>query len=175
MREACVLGSNSSNEEFREFLNMYFDSKYYRELVVKTDSAKESNIDLVSEFIKRTEGRKSELKHLRGACLRLLTENPDNISLRLLKDYANLLLEHHNEKFINETMKEMFTTFQTLQTSKDMGHYELIELVESFFDSIALYNQDLIEKLNLVVNNLRLLYFTKKLNKIKETLYGGLS
>lgn len=175
MREACVLGSTSSNEEFREFLNIYFDSKYYRELVDKTMSAKESNIDLVPEFIKRTMGRRSELKHLRGACLRLLAENPDNISLRILKDYANLLLEYHNETFINQTLKEMFTTFQTLQSSKNMGHYELIKLVESFFDSIASYNQDLVEKLNLVVNNLRLIDFTKKLKKINKTLSGEIS
>ena len=63
-----------------------------------TEHGKVFSFDIVWKYIElisedKTGSQIDNLKHLRGACLRLLTENPDNASFLLLKSFALFILE----------------------------------------------------------------------------------
>lgn len=90
IKEACEVGKEKGGEEFKEFVDLYFNSKYARKnyeingenksLSDRTDEGKKQNIKWVWEFIEIIEEDKSgghinNLKHLRGACVRLLICN----------------------------------------------------------------------------------------------------
>mgnify|MGYP004069996397 CR=1 FL=1 len=61
--------------DFEGFVNTYFDSKFTTDL---REYLYEFTIDIVWEYIEKTHGEPDSINHLRGACDRLLVENPDN-------------------------------------------------------------------------------------------------
>ena len=79
---------------FEEFINTYFDSKFTTELrEILYDYTIETVWDLLDEF----EGDQDSLNHLRGACDRLLTENPENAALMLFRAFSRLLIINYNK------------------------------------------------------------------------------
>jgi ATP-dependent DNA helicase RecQ len=118
MRQACLIGSDSAegNVLFKEFIDLYFFSKYARSgfvtelaidgdaetvdasLLDRTDLGKETKIDWVWEFIRiahydRSGPQLDNFKHLRGACTRILTSNPSNSTLLILQSFAQFFIE----------------------------------------------------------------------------------
>ena len=143
MADACVMGAEGGPEQFKEYLNLYFNSKYYDELRDKTKYGKESSFNLVLDYIQKTEGKIDNLKHLRGACIRLLNENPDNYSFLLLKAFALFILEIGNKKFLEEASDAHLKGFKLIWEENNLGMKELISLIKQFSDNILAYNSDL--------------------------------
>ncbi|GIV30349.1 MAG: hypothetical protein KatS3mg028_1415 [Bacteroidia bacterium] len=143
MEDACNESINKGDKAFREYLDVYFNSKYYPVLVEETEEGKEFSIDLVWKYIDETEGNIDNLKHLRGACVRLLTENPDNGALLLLKSFSLYLINSTNEFFIREAAEEAMNGFRIFKESKEMEFDSFYNAVYTFKNSLLKYNTKL--------------------------------
>ena len=175
MADACVKGAEGGTEEFREYLNLYFNSKYYPELRDKTSLGKESSFKLVLEYMAITEGQIDNLKHLRGACIRLLNENPDNYTFLLLKSFTLFLLESSNEKFLNEARDAHSKGFRLIQDENKLEMKQLIEFINKFSEIILSYNSDLKDIISQLVDIFLLSHHTdwlKQFNNKFMVKYG---
>lgn len=143
MRDACNYGAKKGHEIFREYLTLYFNSKYYPELRNKTKSGKVASFNLVIEYIDITEGKIDNFKHLRGAVIRLLIENPDNYALLLLKTFTMIMLETNIQDFINEARESYKNGFNLLKNENNLDTRELINKMKKYYDKIIFYNSDL--------------------------------
>lgn len=92
MQSAAEAGINDK-AAFAERINNYFNSSFLPEL---RKFRQEYSIETVWSFIDQIEkaeiDRIDRAKHLRGACDRLLPENPDNAAFYLLRAYVGLVL-----------------------------------------------------------------------------------
>lgn len=143
MRDSCYFGSGKAPEKFREYLALYFNSKYYPELRDKTKQGKESSFNLVIEYMKISEGKIDNLKHLRGATIRLLVENPENYTLLLLKVFSLLLLEANNKDFWDEIRESYLFGFRLLKNEYKNDLKRVVNSVNKFTKIIITYNKDL--------------------------------
>lgn len=144
MEDACSVGIGENGElAFREYLDVYFNSKYYPALVEETEEGKEFSIDLVWKYIYETEGNIDNLKHLRGACVRLLTENPDNGALLLLKSFSLFLIDSTNQLFTREAAEEAMNGFRIFKETKGMEFDSFHDAVYTFKNSLLKYNTKL--------------------------------
>jgi ATP-dependent DNA helicase RecQ len=76
---------------------------YNASLLDWSEEGKESNFDWIIDFVNITQhdpsnSQKDNLKHLRGACTRLLIPNPDNYVFRLLRAFSLIVLEEDRFK-----------------------------------------------------------------------------
>jgi len=102
MEEAIRVALAGNNEEFQRFINTYFDSRYTPQLY---NYIREYGMDNVWEFIENTEGNPDALRHLYGACNRLLVDNPENAMFLLLRSFAGLLISVYRETFMDDYRK----------------------------------------------------------------------
>ena len=132
---ACEIGmQENGNEELKDFIHLYFNSKYAKEnheidgenysLTIDTDNAKEYSFDILWKYIKATTidpsgAQKDNTKHLRGATLRLLRTEPRNGALLLLKAYSLFVLGIGSNKNIENEAKESLTLGFKLFRDKD--------------------------------------------------------
>lgn len=147
MQDACEKGKGNGAEEFREYLNLYFNSKYYPELRDKTNMGKEAPFAIVIEYIKITEGAVDNIKHLRGVTIRLLNEYPDNPALILLKCFTLYMLELNNERFLKEAEEDFKRGFLLFKELEKLEFIELTQRITEFNSLIISYNGDLTETL----------------------------
>jgi RecQ family ATP-dependent DNA helicase len=176
MREACKIGVSQSDEAFMEFLNLYFDSKYYKDLRKETDSAKEANFQVLFDFMGKTDGKISELKHLRGASLRLLPENPKNFVLRLLKGFSNILLENSSTEFRETALNDILETFTDIKyhsAGESSKEEDVLIQLRRFVGEISKYNSDLESDLENIVQIFYIKKFTKSTQAINQKLIGA--
>lgn len=143
MEEACQIGVSDGDSAFRDFLDVYFNSKYYPDLVEETEEGKEFNSDLVWKYIDLTDGNIDNLKHLRGACIRLLTDNPENGALLLLKAFSLLLIDSENETFKNEASIDAVNGFNKFKEIKQMNFNQFHDSVSTFKIKLVNYNKNL--------------------------------
>src|SRR5579875_2208895 len=122
MKTACRLGLEKGGIELKTYIDLYFNSKYarsgYSYVNVKgkevnaslpdlTNYGKEDNLKLVWQFIEiveedRPSSQIDNIKHLRGACARMLSNQPDSYTLLLLNAFTLYMLEYKNPRFVLE-------------------------------------------------------------------------
>jgi len=147
---ACEIGmQNNGNEELKDFIHLYFNSKYAKEnheidgvnfsLTIDTDNAKEYSFDILWKYIRATTidpsgAQKDNTKHLRGATLRLLRSEPRNGALLLLKAYSLFVLGIGINKNIESEAKESLTLGFKLFRDKytNLTFEELSQNIESY-------------------------------------------
>ncbi|MFA6796842.1 MAG: DEAD/DEAH box helicase [Bacilli bacterium] len=128
---ACRIGlQKDGNEELKDFIFMYFNSKYAKKdytikdkgysLTVDTNDAKDFSFDNVWKYIEAIKiddgSEKDNVKHLRGACLRLLRTNPENGALLVLKSFTLFVLGFgDNEVLLNETKDGLIEGFKAFK------------------------------------------------------------
>jgi ATP-dependent DNA helicase RecQ len=149
MKEACIRGLEGGNDALKEFIKYYFDSKYAKKgyeiyqngqmvnasLLDRTNQGREENINWVWEFTEIVEKDESgshiiNLKHLNGACTRLLTSQPNNGTLHLLKAFSLLILEPENKILRDEiliSLRQGFLAFgeKNISMNKNLFKAEL--------------------------------------------------
>ena len=151
---ACEIGmQENGNEELKDFIHLYFNSKYAKEnheidgenysLTIDTDNAKEYSFDILWKYIKATTidpsgAQKDNTKHLRGATLRLLRTEPRNGALLLLKAYSLFVLGIGSNKNIENEAKESLTLGFKLFRDKDssLTFEKLSQNIESYKSKI---------------------------------------
>jgi superfamily II DNA helicase RecQ len=156
IQEACEIGAHHGNGAIKEYIDVYFNSKYGRRgyeyetdgklingsLLDRTDEGREAELQFVWEFINITivldlsGAQLVNLKHLRGACIRLLINNPSNFSLLLLKAFCTIILEEeriNSSTIINEARMEIQHSFDILLHQDGIGMIELNEAINRYF------------------------------------------
>jgi ATP-dependent DNA helicase RecQ len=114
MRKACEEGIRENGElAFRTYVDTYFNSKYYQDLVVETDSGKNYSIEIIYKYINHSHDNKDSLMHLRGACVNLLQQSPGNIAFLIL--YAHSVLGLNNESNKSDALDHISRAFTALR------------------------------------------------------------
>ncbi|NUM50006.1 MAG: ATP-dependent DNA helicase RecQ [Flavobacteriales bacterium] len=147
MKEACEVGKEKGGEEFKEFVDLYFNSKYARKnyevngknksLTDRTDEGKKQNIKWVWEFIEiidedKTGGHINNLKHLRGACVRLMIPQPDNACFHLLKAFSIFILEPENKRLMDEASNSFSKGFIEFQKENNWTFDSVLNEAENY-------------------------------------------
>lgn len=138
MEDACIIGlQDNGSEEFKQYIDLYMNSKYARRQYLPTDTNKglKADFSIVEKYMKlvRTDSNQiNNLKHLRGAATRLLVNRPDNYVFILLKSFSTILLELDNEQFIEEAQNDFINGFvEIFKTGKETEE-TLTEKIEIF-------------------------------------------
>ncbi|UOQ55644.1 DEAD/DEAH box helicase [Hymenobacter cellulosivorans] len=146
MGDACKLGSNP-NYNLSEHFDLYFNSKYARQKYLPTDTleGKHFDQDLIWKYLRfmasppdLTGKERDNIKHLRGACSRLLVASPHNGALLLLGAFSTLFLEltKHPEDRVNSLIesaqKQLFEGFLNYDRLGTMTLTELVAFVQKF-------------------------------------------
>ncbi len=160
VEEACRIGSGQGNGAMKEYIDVYFNSKYGRHgytydyknkeengsLADRTDDGKIGDLNVVWEFIAiATEFDISgaelvNLKHLRGACVRFLNPNPNNFALLLLKAFSTLILEEirvNISTLIPEAIKEISEGLEIMITDEKVSMAEITETIHRYFELLV--------------------------------------
>ncbi|HOU68876.1 MAG TPA: DEAD/DEAH box helicase [Paludibacteraceae bacterium] len=141
------------SEQFREYIDAYFSSKYFRpeysingknaSLTDMTDSGKIRSLDIVDNFINIVNIDDSgtlfqNCKELRGACIRLLNDNPDNYALQLLNAYSNIILSKAKKLELEQGFKDLSSGFSLfVESCNDLMDYNSLSLVfDKFIEAL---------------------------------------
>lgn len=183
MEGACRNGLKG--EDLSEFFDLYFNSKYARPHLLPEDTKQGTHFDqeLLWKYLKYMaeppDGlgkEKDNIKHLRGACARLLQAAPHNGALLLLDGFAMLFLEKHKppskadprlEEVGRVKIREGLVAFyeQTQLTEEALS-----ELARRYATEISLYEPSLgpyvldqvVESILVDINSQWLLNFNKR-------------
>lgn len=138
MKSACRIGLEKGSVELKVYIDLYFNSKYARagysfendkgvEILASlpdlTDYGKNDDIQLVWKFIEYVEidpkaGQIDNLKHLRGACTRMLNIQPDNYTLLLLNAFTLYMLEYKNPRYLQEAESLIINAFYQITVNE---------------------------------------------------------
>lgn len=160
---ACEEFLKASSEQqgnlaMKEWLHLYFNSKYARKnykaqlddanapdsysLLDESDEGKGEisfnrillYLDLMA--IDKSGGETDNIKHLRGASIRLLRYNTGNFSLKLLKAFAYFILGHDSETLFKEAQEACIEGFQPYVNDE---YAQLEEKVKEYTSKVLQY------------------------------------
>ncbi len=135
MESAIQAGLNDGN--FEEFVNTYFDSKYTSDL---RNYLYDYTIDLLWDYLLKTKGDPDSINHLRGACDRLLVENPDNSALLLMRAFSRLLISQYNKRDAVIDMRKGWKIFIDLKNwdrTEYLEHFSKYYEIANEYDSMS--------------------------------------
>lgn len=127
-------------EQFEERVYTFFDSRFL--LDMRPHLRESYNMELLWEYIGETQGAEIELRHLRGACDRLLEDNPDHIPFRLLRAYAEVLLPDGQLRRAREDVRR---GWDRLRERKN--HEEAHETITQFLKEVKGFDSSAEERL----------------------------
>lgn len=156
MKNACRIGLENGAVELKEYIDLYFNSKYARtgysytnELGVEvnaslpeiTDNGKNDDLDWVWLFMDIVDedpkaGQIDNIKHLRGACTRMLNNQPESYTLLLLSAFTLYMLEYKNPRFLREAEDILFNAFTSIQEKEPLWSDKKIEKVYNKFKEL---------------------------------------
>ena len=157
MRDACRYGLENGSVELKEFIDLYFNSKYARKGYLVDDknaslfdllvgeNKTDDKIKYVWDFmeimdIDKPSSQIDNYKHLRGACARLLRSQPDSYTLLLLNAFSLYMLEYKNPRYLQEAEVLLLSAFTSIQEKESNWNDKKLE------DSYNTYTAALIEK-----------------------------
>lgn len=162
MEEACIVGlEENGSQKFKEFIDLYMNSKYARPQYLPSDTDKglKADFSIVEKYMDlvRTDvGQINNLKHLRGATTRLLVQRPDNYVFILLKSFSVLLIEKENQDFIEEAQTDFINGFLKARETTKEDIYSLKQKVDIFKQKINGFDLEAVEKIEEVESALYL-------------------
>ena len=152
MRDACLRGINGEN--LSNYFDLYFNSKYARTkyLPQDTNEGKYFDTDIIWKYLdymrNPPDGRGMErdnIKHLRGACARLLSAQPHNGAFLLLGAFTTLYLELSKESkdriepLMASAKQQLFDGFMAYDKLGAMTLTELVAFVHDFAREVSEY------------------------------------
>lgn len=193
---ACRLGIEKGSIELKDYIDLYFNSKYARtgysyinekgkEIIASlpdiTNNGKEDNIKWVWKFIEIVDedpkaGQINNIKHLRGACVRMLSNQPDSYTLLLLNAFTLYMLEYNNLRYLKEAENIILHAFtQIIEKENKWNENKIEEIYNQFTEIILNKNPQLkveLEKYNLMfdLNNIMLKNYLQPILNAKATL-----
>lgn len=167
MKSACKYYLESPKEKrnirFKEYLDLYFNSKYARDdYTIATEKGDEGaslkrflnekekikGIDVIWHFTKilKTDGSGSEIenaKHLRGACLRLESEIVADFRVLVLHAFAIYFLESQNPNILNIAEERLSDGFAQYSKIVNDDIAKLKGLYEKFRNELSNFNKNI--------------------------------
>lgn len=152
MRDACLMGLKGEN--LSNYFDLYFNSKYARTeyLPHDTKEGRYFDRDIIWKYLafmrNPPDGRGMErdnVKHLRGACARLLSAQPHNGAFLLLGAFATLYLELSKESkdrielLMVSAKQQLFDGFMAYDGLGVMTLTELVAFVQGFAKEVSGY------------------------------------
>lgn len=179
MEEACIVGlEENGSQKFKEFIDLYMNSKYARPQYLPSDTDKglKADFSIVEKYMDlvRTDvGEINNFKHLRGATTRLLVQRPDNFVFILLKSFSVILIEKENEDFIKEAQTDFINGFlKVRETTKDDIH-SVKQKVDTFKQKINSFDLEAVEKIEEVESALYLNLHSNWLTNFNNKFAGN--
>jgi hypothetical protein len=87
--------------------------------------------------MEKTEGAPDDVNHLRGACDRLLVENPDNAALLLLRAFTKFLMPHGDNADALDDYRKGWRKFRDL---KGWSRKEYLKHVSEYYARIMKFD-----------------------------------
>jgi len=150
MEEACKIGlQEDGSRRFKEFIDLYMNSKYARPEYLPSDTEKglKEDFEIVKKYMDlvRTDrgGEINNLKHLRGAATVLLVQRPDNYVFLLLKAFTIFIIEKENEDFIKEAQLDFYNGFLKLSKTGEEDILTIKNKVEYFKNKLSDFDTEL--------------------------------
>ncbi|QXP63244.1 DEAD/DEAH box helicase [Polaribacter sp. HaHaR_3_91] len=198
MKNACRLGIEKGSVELKDYIDLYFNSKYARtgysyineknievnaSIPDLTDNAKDEDIELVWLFMEIVEedpkaGQIDNIKHLRGACTRMLNNQPDSYTLLLLNAFALYMLEYKNPRYLKEAEGLILNAFSNIQEKEPNWSDKKLEVIFNKFTSIILDKNTELKRymvqnnLSFNFNSIMIKRLLKPLQKANSTLHS---
>jgi len=135
MESAIVSGLNNGN--FEEFVNTYFDSRFTPRL---RQYLYEYSIEIVWKLINESEGDPDSVNHIRGACDRLLVENPDNAAFLLLRAFSRFLIPSYNK---NDALSDFHKGWRLFRNIKNWTRKEYLYNLSKYYRYVINYDSQL--------------------------------
>ena len=147
MRLACEDGLSNGEEWLKEFIHLYFNSKYARDdyrvgendYSLKQDTDRRSEtFDIVRKYIEviSLDNSGSEIenvKHLYGATLLVLRAHPENAALNLLRTFCIIFLgAGNNETLKHDALTSYVNGFVRLHSEQYETISSLISIIEEY-------------------------------------------
>lgn len=175
------------NIEVKDYFYYYFNAKYARQgyeesfegIIVNQSLADRiddgsDDTDLVYEFIKYAAADINNFRHLRGACIRLISqklENASKFSLYLLKAYAVFVIEQNILTLLEDGVKDFLRGLELYYEKIKYDNVSFISFVDKFIDLIqsqtnlpvADYIRDAVNASKLYAHNNWLIQINKEL------------
>jgi len=127
-------------ERFEERVYTFFESRFLADM--RPHLRESYNTDLLWAYVEETQGAEIELLHLRGACDRLLEDNPDHVPYRLLRAYAEVLLPDGQ---IERAQEDVGRAWNRLRERK--GHEEAHETITRLLREVKGFDSSAKERL----------------------------
>jgi len=150
MEAACKIGlQKDGSRRFKEFIDLYMNSKYARPEYLPSDTEKglKEDFEIVKKYMDlvRTDrgGEINNLKHLRGAATVLLVQRPDYYVFILLKAFTNFIIEKENKDFIKEAQVDFFNGFLKLSKMEKEDILSVKNKVEYFKNKLSDFDTEL--------------------------------
>ncbi|MDD3960501.1 MAG: DEAD/DEAH box helicase [Bacteroidales bacterium] len=150
MEEACKIGlQEDGSRRFKEFIDLYMNSKYARPEYLPSDTEKglKEDFEIVKKYMDLVRndrgGEINNLKHLRGAATVLLVQRPDNYVFILLKAFTIFILEKENDEFIKEAQLDFYNGFIKLSKKGVEDILSVMTKVEYFKNKLSDFDTEL--------------------------------
>ena len=179
MEEACIIGlEENGSQKFKEFIDLYMNSKYARPQYLPSDTDKglKADFSIVEKYMDlvRTDvGEINNFKHLRGATTRLLVQRPDNFVFILLKSFSVILIEKENEDFIKEAQTDFINGFLKAQETTKEDIHSVKQKVDIFKQKINGFDLEAVEKIEEVESALYLNLHSNWLTNFNNKFTGN--
>lgn len=165
MKIACKLGLEKGSVELKDYIDLYFNSKYARKGYTYTNSdgleinaslnditneGKEDDMKWVWDFMKIVDedtkaSQIDNTKHLRGACIRMLNNQPENYTLLLLHAFTLYMLEFKNPRFLQESENLIQSAFNSITAKESKWDDKKLEKIyNDFVEKLKEHNHDLL-------------------------------
>ncbi len=158
MKDACRKGLEDGSVELKNHIDLYFNSKYaragysyYNEIGTEinaslpdlTGNGMHDDLKWVWLFTNIVEedpkaGQIDNIKHLRGACTRMLNNQPDSYTLLLLNAFALYMLEFKNPRYLLEAENLIINAFSNIQEKEPNWDDNQLEEIFNKFISIVI-------------------------------------
>lgn len=166
MREACIDGIRNGDEWLKQFIHLYFNSKYARDKYeingisysLKQDIKTNPSLALILKYIRVMDKDSSgtvmdNVKHLYGAVLIILRaqakDDPANAILFLLRSYCLAFLGVGNNPTLIEEFKTGYFTeglVKIIEAENKRRPMSLLGLIDLYNDAVLRNTQDNVVK-----------------------------
>ena len=184
MKEACKFGVERESKEFAEYLNLYLNSKYFRDeyevdginesLPFNLDNGKITDQRYIWHYIelmtRDSNGEINNLKHLRGATLRMLRVSTDNPVLLTLAAYSTFVLEYNSKNLLQEAEQNLMSALDYYENEENWTEIELRALFDKLVSIIRSKRPEIDDHYRFEFENFRLSAIYKSLKNMNSDL-----
>lgn len=182
MRDACKYGLEKNSKEFAEYLDLYLNSKYFRDeyfvgsenesLRFRLDDGKIEDMAYFDHYVDlMTKDGNSEinnLKHLRGASLRMLRVTTQNPVLLSLAAFSTFILDFKSDSLVQEAQVNLTEAFEVLEERQGWSDVSLEEFFNNLVQLMTSKKPEITEYISFELESFRMKSVLKSLVSINE-------